>query len=130
MSVAKSCAVGTGWLVFHDRGIWNRKTALVFVNDLPLFGGFAPVKFFGRIDIQIVAAIALLELHQQQVIFTGIIENTELAVFDFNLGPVAVDPAFVAIPALEVTAIGVEFGARVMTAVFAVVEALPVENPA
>jgi hypothetical protein len=53
-----------GSLVFHDRGIGNRKTALVFVDDLPLFGGFAPVKFFGRINIQIVAAITLLELHQ------------------------------------------------------------------
>ena len=52
---------------------------MAFVDDSPLLGGFAPVEFLGRVDIQVIAAIALLELHQQQVVFAGIIENTELA---------------------------------------------------
>ena len=114
-------------LVFDDLTVGDGEIAGTLVNDLPVLIVLAPVELFGQIDIQIIAAIALLELHQHQVAFTGVIENIELAVFDFDPGSVAIYPALVTIPALEVTSESGKVGARIVLAVSFVIETFPVD---
>ena len=50
-------------LIFDDGTVGNQESSDSLVNYFPLLVGFAPVDFLGGFDIQIIAAIGLVELH-------------------------------------------------------------------
>jgi hypothetical protein len=85
-----------GRLVFDDASVRNRKLASSFVYYFPFLVSLVPVNLLGAVDIEVVAAITLLELHQNQIIFSGIIKYIQILIVDGHPCFISINPAFVA----------------------------------
>jgi len=88
-----------------------------------------PVQLFGGLQVEVITFVVLLELYQNQVFFSGIIKNIQLAVFDRYAFFVAVSPAFMIIPFFKITLIRVKISLRIVLAITVMVQAFPVAYP-
>ena len=78
--VANSRASAVRLSVFHHLSADFGKNPVTLVDYFPCVILLMPVQLFGGLQIEVITFVVLLELHQNQIFFAGIIEDIEVEI--------------------------------------------------